>query len=273
MKPDLNTNISTTDLTETLSKPTILECENLSTKFHQQYAFKDISLSFDFNKIHAIVGPSGCGKTSFLMSINRINQHLHGCSSEGKINYKGKNILTLDADLTMLRRQIGFVFQTPQPFPFSIEKNFTIPLKAHGIRNRQEIADRIEHFLKLTGLWNEVKSRLHLPALALSGGQQQRLLIARTLALEPELVLLDEPCSALDPISTRKIEDLLIDQRSRHTFIVVTHNLSQAKRIADTTTVFWQDHDHGIVLEHNSSQHIFSSSALPLTRRYIQSAN
>ena len=247
----------------------LLQAEGFGVRYANQYAIRNINLGFQSHKVHAIVGPSGCGKSSFLLSVNRISDHFAQCSVEGTLFFQGQNILSDQVDVVKLRRDIACVFQTPSPFPFSIIKNFIIPLKARGIKNRREIEDRMEHYLKLVGLWNEVNSRLKQSAAQLSGGQQQRLVIARTLALDPKLILMDEPCSALDPISTRKIEEVINELKHQFTFVIVTHNLAQAKRIADTTTVFWQQEGVGHVLEHGLSQDIFNSPQKDLTSAYI----
>ncbi len=247
-----------------------LYTENLSLYYAEQAAFLDINLPVCQGKITALIGPSGCGKTSFIQSIIRMNE-LTPCSRiAGKIYNHGQNILDKNLDLVQLRKRIGLIFQRPTPFPFSIRKNFSLPLKEHGIKRHDEIEYMMETALKDVGLWGEVNGRLEHPATTLSGGQQQRLCIARALALRPEALLLDEPCSALDPHSSGAVEELIEGLKERYTLIMVTHNLAQAKRIADLTAFFWLQENTGRLIEYGSTKQIFENPQHALTQAYVQ---
>jgi len=216
-----------------------------------------------------MVGPSGCGKTSFLYCLNRLTDLIPGCRISGKINIDTVDILGSHIDVLELRRRIGMVFQRPNPFPVSIWKNLEFPLREHGVRDKGEIRTRIEGVLKGVGLWDEVKGRLHTSALALSGGQQQRLCIARALVLKPEVLLMDEPCSALDPISSGIVEDLIAGLKGKYTVLIVTHNLAQARRIADDVAVFWLQEGSGRLIEYGPKDQIFASPREELTAAYL----
>lgn len=243
--------------------------DNLNIYYSKRLAMRNISFDIHKNAITSIIGPSGCGKSSFIHTLNRINEHIPECTTEGAIYYQGKNILLEPFDTLELRRQIGIVFQTPSPFPFSIEKNFLIPLKSLGIKSKSECYDRMETSLKKVGLWNDVSHKLTHSALKLSGGQQQRLLIARVLSLGTKIILLDEPCSALDPISSNRIEQTLVELKEQYTIIIVTHNITQAKRISDYTALFWQQDNCGYLLEYGPSKAFFDSPQTALSRSYI----
>jgi len=247
-----------------------LEIRDLSVRYTNHFACRNISLDVPKNQITAILGPSGCGKSSFLQAINRITDHLPDCKTEGQIFFENKNILDKKTDLISLRKKIACVFQKPSPFPFSIYKNFAIPLKEHGVKSKSTVLEIIEHHLKLVGLWHEVNHRLDSSALQLSGGQQQRLIIARALALKPEILLMDEPCSALDPISTRKIEEIILDLKSQYTIIIVTHNIAQAKRISDFAALFWQRDNCGYLHFQDESESFFNAPGDALCESYIQ---
>jgi len=247
-----------------------LYTENLSLYYGQQAAFMDINLPVYQGKITALIGPSGCGKTSLIESITRMNELTPYCRVAGKIYNHGQNILDKDLDLVQLRKRIGLIFQHPTPFPFSIRKNFSLPLKEHGIKRHDEINHIMELALKDVGLWGEVNARLEHSATTLSGGQQQRLCIARALALRPEALLLDEPCSALDPHSSRAVEELIEGLKERYTLIMVTHNLAQAKRIADFTAFFWLQENAGRLIEYGSTEQIFNNPQHALTQAYVQ---
>ena len=246
-----------------------LEVRDLSVRYATHYACKNININIPQNQITAIIGPSGCGKSSFIQAINRISDHIPDCKTEGQIFFHKKNILHKQTHLADLRKKIACVFQKPAPFPFSVYKNFSIPLKEHGIKSKPEILDKMEHYLKLVGLWHEVSHRLDQPATQLSGGQQQRLIIARALSLKPEVLLMDEPCSALDPISTRKIEEIILDLKSQYTIVIVTHNIAQAKRISDHVALFWQKNDSGYLHFQDESQSFFHSPSDLLCESYI----
>lgn len=247
-----------------------LTVNQLSLMFGCQQILEDISLTISTGQIHAIVGPSGCGKSSFLSCINRLAELNADCTISGELCINGEDIYSDRVNVLALRRLVGMVFQRPCPFPMSIYENLAFPLREHGIKDHQEIDQRVEQTLQLAGLWSEVKDRLQQSALRLSGGQQQRLCIARTLILEPAILLLDEPCSALDPIATGVIEDLIKDLRHRYTCLVVTHNLAQAQRIADQVSVFWLVDGAGSVIETGSTTQIFNAPKHPLTADYVQ---
>jgi phosphate transport system ATP-binding protein len=219
--------------------------------------------------VTALVGPSGCGKTSLLMTLNRLTDLVPSATITGRLFLGDQNVLDPQLDVIHHRRRVGMIFQKPNPFPLSIRKNLQFPLREHGIKNRGHIEQIIETTLTDVGLWNEVKDRLDTPALALSGGQQQRLCIARALALEPEVLLLDEPCSALDPISSGVVEDRISSLRARYTIVIVTHNLAQARRISDWTALFWVEKNGGRLMEYGSAQQVFESPREAITASYI----
>ncbi len=249
----------------------LMQIQQLSLRYQQKLAFQDITLSIPQNSITAIVGPSGCGKSSFLTCLNRLSDLIPGCTVSGHIQLGTLNILSPKVNTTALRRRIGMIFQKPNPFPMSIKKNITFPLKEHGIKNAQERDRIVEQVLQDVGLWLEVKERLQDNALNLSGGQKQRLCIARTLALQPEILLMDEPCSALDPIASGIVEDLIVRLRQKYnyTIIIVTHNLAQAKRIADYAALFWVDGSCGRLIEFASAEKFFSDPHHELTQAYV----
>ncbi len=249
----------------------LMQIQQLSLRYQQQLAFQDITLSIPKNSIVAIVGPSGCGKSSFLTCLNRLSDLIPGCTVSGHIQFGTLNILSPKVNTTALRRRIGMIFQKPNPFPMSIEKNITFPLKEHGIRDSCKRDRIVEQVLKDVGLWSEVKNRLKDNALTLSGGQKQRLCIARTLALQPEILLMDEPCSALDPIASGIVEDLIVRLRQKYnyTIVIVTHNLAQAKRIADYAALFWVDNGCGRLIEFAPVEQFFNNPDCELTKAYI----
>ncbi|MEP6714353.1 MAG: phosphate ABC transporter ATP-binding protein PstB [Terriglobia bacterium] len=226
-------------------------------------ALHDVSLDFAPNKVTALIGPSGCGKSTFLRNLNRINETLRDTRLQGEITLDGQNIL--EHDVTEIRRRIGMVFQRPNPFPKSIFENVLYGPKINGMVPRGHANELVEKSLRRAALWEEVKDKLHESAYALSGGQQQRLCIARALAVNPEVLLLDEPCSALDPIATAKIEDLLVELKKQCTIVIVTHNMQQAARVADTTGFFLL----GKVIEHDRTDVIFKNPAKKETEDYI----
>ncbi len=244
----------------------------LSVFYRDHSAVRDVSLNIPTNEITAIVGPSGCGKSSFLHSLNRLTDLIPGCRVTGSIRLcDGTEITHPQADILSLRRRVGIVFQRPNPFPQSIRRNFEIPLKEHGWHNR-DIPDRMEAVLRDVGLWDEVSDRLHKSAIALSGGQQQRLCIARALALDPEVILFDEPCSALDPIASGVVEDLIHSLKGKVTVAIVTHNLAQARRIADHAAVFWVRDNAGALVESGPAARVFSDPLDPDAALYLSGA-
>jgi phosphate transport system ATP-binding protein len=246
-----------------------LAINNLSVRYGQKAVLSGVSLAIQRGCITALIGPSGCGKTSFLSSLNRLVDMVPGCSVSGSILLDGDEILTASTDVLMLRRRIGMIFQRPNPFPLSIRRNLDMPLQEHGFKNKMDRERRIEQALRDVGLWQEVSDRLDAPALGLSGGQQQRLCIARALVLEPEILLMDEPCSALDPISSGVVEDLISRLGGRYTVIIVTHNLAQARRIANYTAFFWMQDQVGQLIEFGACQQLFDAPTDALTAAYI----
>lgn len=246
-----------------------IQTENLTLQYGQKTAFANVNLSVNAGEILALVGPSGCGKTSFLSCLNRLTDMVPQCRVKGRIRIGNLEVLNAKINTIALRRQVGMIFQKPNPFPLSIWRNLELPLREHGIRDRHQIDEIIETSLKDVGLWDEVKDRLQTSALALSGGQQQRLCIARALGLQPEVLLLDEPCSALDPISSGVIEDLITSLRQRYTLLIVTHNLAQAKRIANKVALFWVQEGVGKLIESGSVEQIFDHPQHPLTAAYV----
>lgn len=249
-----------------------LRIANLSVGYGSNTVLDGVSLDIYKGCITALIGPSGCGKTSFLSALNRLTDLIPGATVKGAVEIAGLNVLDPRADLLALRRRVGMIFQKPNPFPLSIRRNLELPLREHGIRNRTLLAHRIEAVLKDVGLWDEVSDRLDSPALALSGGQQQRLCIARALVLEPEVLLMDEPCSALDPISSRVVEELIGRLRGRLTVVIVTHNLAQARRIANYAAFFWMTERVGKLIEFGQCVKLFESPQNKLTQAYVSGA-
>lgn len=246
-----------------------LRVRGLSLAYAKHRVLDDVNIAIQTGEILAIIGPSGCGKSSFLQALNRLTDLTPSAKVEGEIQLDAAYIHDPGVDVVQLRRRVGMIFQKPNPFPMSVRKNIDFPLKEHGIRSRSERDEILREVLESVGLWEEVHTRLDRPATALSGGQQQRLCIARALALKPEVLLLDEPCSALDPISTEKIERLLERLRGLLTCVIVTHNLSQARRISDRLAVFWQLDGVGRLIECGDSELIFRNPSHPITAEYI----
>ena len=220
------------------AEQTIVEARGLNLYYGENHALKDINIEIPANRITALIGPSGCGKSTFLKTLNRMNDLIDSVRIEGEVIYNGENIYGKDVDVTRLRKQIGMVFQKANPFPMSIYDNIAYGPRTHGIRGKARLDDIVERSLRDAAIWDEVKDRLNKSALGLSGGQQQRLCIARALAVEPDILLMDESTSALDPISTSKIEDLAMELKNRYTVIMVTHNMQQAVRVSDKTAFF-----------------------------------
>ena len=245
-----------------------IDVQDLAVYYGSKQVLAGVSLTIHRGCVTALIGPSGCGKTTFLSSLNRLTDLIPGCRVAGRITI-GSLDVRATKDVTSLRRNVGMIFQKPNPFPLSIRKNIEMPLKEHGVRSRQERTAIVETVLREVGLWEEVKDRLDASALSLSGGQQQRLCIARAIALRPEVLLLDEPCSALDPIASRVVEELLTSFRGRYTIVVVTHNLQQARRIADYAAFFWAAGGAGSLIEHGSGQRIFDAPEQLLTIAYV----
>jgi phosphate transport system ATP-binding protein len=248
---------------------TKLETKNLSISYHQKCALSSVSLAFREGRIHALLGPSGCGKSSFLYALNRLHDLDLNAKVSGEVLLDGINVYQPRIDVLALRKRVGLIFQKPNPFPFSISENISFALKEHGAA-KSELSGRVEAALVQAALWDEVKDRLQKPALELSGGQQQRLCIARAIALAPEVLLLDEPCASLDPISTAKIEELLSRLKGRYTMIVVTHNLAQARRISERAAFFWCRDGRGELVEEGETTQLFEAPIQPETKDYLQ---
>lgn len=246
-----------------------IRTNGLSIAYHGKRALKDVSLEIHKGCITALIGPSGCGKTSFLSSLNRLTDLTPGCTVNGNIQVNGHDIHSVATDVRALRQDVGMIFQRPNPFPLSIRNNLAMPLKEYGIRKPSEIDEKIEKALSDVGLWNEVRDKLDSSALRLSGGQQQRLCIARALTLNPSVLLMDEPCSALDPISSTVIEELIESLLPKYTVVIVTHNLAQAKRISQYSAFFWTHDNVGTVIESGQTEKIFDTPKHNLTASYI----
>lgn len=242
-----------------------LQTKDVNVFYGDFQAIKDVSMNIKPRSITAFIGPSGCGKSTFLRLFNRMNDYIEDFKMEGKIKIDDKNIYKDKIQLEQLRKEVGMVFQKPNPFPKSIFENVAYGLKIQGIKDRKLIADRVEKALIQADLWNEVKGNLNKSALTLSGGQQQRLCIARTLAMEPSIILMDEPTSALDPISTAKIEELIHHLKADYTIIIVTHNMQQAARISDYTAFFYM----GELIEFDKTKKIFTNPEKKRTENYI----
>lgn len=240
------------------------DIEKLNLHYGAFHALKDINMQIDEHKITAFIGPSGCGKSTFLKTLNRMNDLVEGVKIEGKVELDGKNIFK-DMDAITLRHKVGMVFQQPNPFPKSIYDNIAYGPRIFGITRKADLDEIVEKSLRQAAIWDELKDRLNKSALGLSGGQQQRLCIARTLAVEPEVILMDEPTSALDPISTSKIEDLAMELKDKYTIVIVTHNMQQAARISDKTAFFLL----GEVVEYNNTGDLFANPRDERTESYI----
>lgn len=248
-------------MTETTPK---FDIEKLNLHYGAFHALKDINMQIDEHKITAFIGPSGCGKSTFLKTLNRMNDLVENVKIDGKVELDGKNIFK-DMDAITLRHKVGMVFQQPNPFPKSIYDNVAYGPRIFGITKKSDLDEIVERSLKQAAIWDELKDRLNKRALGLSGGQQQRLCIARTLAVEPEVILMDEPTSALDPISTSKIEDLAMELKDKYTIVIVTHNMQQAARISDKTAFFLL----GEVIEYNNTGELFANPRDERTESYI----
>ena len=248
-----------------MSDKTIIESRALNLYYGDNHALKDISIQIPANKITALIGPSGCGKSTFLKTLNRMNDLVPGVRIDGEVFYNGENIYGKNVDVTRLRKQIGMVFQKANPFPMSIYDTIACGPRTHGVRGKAKLDDIVERSLRDAAIWDEVKDRLNKSALGLSGGQQQRLCIARALAVEPDILLMDESTSALDPISTSKIEELAMELKNRYTVVMVTHNMQQAVRVSDETAFFLL----GELVEFGDTERLFSHPQDKRTEDYI----
>ncbi|HBX54055.1 phosphate ABC transporter ATP-binding protein PstB [Pseudomonas sp. UBA2684] len=247
------------------SETVAIQVPSLNLFYGDKQALFDVSLNIPKQRVTAFIGPSGCGKSTLLRTFNRMNDLVDGCRVEGEINIDGKNIYRKGEDVAELRRRVGMVFQKPNPFPKSIYENVVYGLRIQGINQKRVLDEAVEWGLKSAALWDEVKDRLHESALGLSGGQQQRLVIARTVAVQPEVLLLDEPCSALDPISTLKVEELIYELKSKYTIVIVTHNMQQAARVSDYTAFMYM----GKLIEFGDTDALFTNPAKKQTEDYI----
>ncbi len=242
----------------------IITVKNLNLWYGDHQALKDINLDIEEHKITALIGPSGCGKSTFMRCLNRMNDLIEGCRVEGDVRLRGIDIYN-EMDVNILRKRVGMVFQKANPFPMSIYDNIAYGPRVHGIKDKKTLDEIVERSLTSAAIWDEVKDRLRKNALGLSGGQQQRLCIARALAVEPEVLLMDESTSALDPISTGRIEDLCIELKKKYTIVIVTHNMQQAVRISDNTAFFLL----GDLIEYGKTDDIFSNPKNKKTENYI----
>lgn len=243
----------------------IIETKDLNFWYGNFHALKNINMEIESNSITAFIGPSGCGKSTYLRLFNRMNDLIQGIRLEGSVLISGKNIYAKDIDVDALRKRVGMVFQRPNPFVKSIFDNVAYGLRVNGIKDKKVIAETVEQSLKGAALWDEVKDKLNKSAFELSGGQQQRLCIARALAVKPEILLMDEPASALDPISTVKIEELIFQLKKDYTIVIVTHNMQQAARVSDKTAFFYL----GELVEYDDTDKIFTNPSVPATQNYI----
>ena len=243
----------------------ILNVQDLNLWYGENHALHQVTLPIKNKKVTSLIGPSGCGKSTLIRCFNRMNDLVLGCHVSGNVMFHGQNIYDDGADPVDLRKKIGMVFQKPNPFPKSIYENIAYGPRIHGMKNKREIDETVENCLRKAALWNEVKDRIHESAMGLSGGQQQRLCIARTLAVNPEIILMDEPCSALDPIATSKIEDLIEELKKEYCVIIVTHSMSQASRVSDYTAFMYL----GDLIEFGDTRQIFENPHKELTENYI----
>ena len=266
---------STSEPEESEPRELVFDVDDLAVHYGDALAVKDVTLRIEENRITAFIGPSGCGKSTVLRCFNRMNDPIPGARVSGKLTYHGVDLYGRDVQPVEVRRRIGMVFQKPNPFPKSIYDNIAYGPRLGGIRSKSELDGIVEEALKGSALWDEVKSRLKKSAFGLSGGQQQRLCIARAIAIRPDVLLMDEPCSALDPIATARIEDLMHELKSEFTIVIVTHNMQQAARVSDSTAFFSTevntdtDHRSGLLVEFSSTEAIFSSPSDERTENYI----
>ena len=250
---------------QTSAKPIKMESRGLTLRYGAKTAIRDINLTIPEHRVTALIGPSGCGKSTFLRTLNRMNDLIPGTSHEGTVLLDGRSIHERSVDVVDLRRRVGMVFQKSNPFPKSIFDNVAYGLRVGGIKEKTQLGARVEKSLRNAALWDEVKDRLDDSALGLSGGQQQRLCIARALAVEPEVILMDEPASALDPIATAKIEELIHELKERYTIVIVTHNMQQAARVSDRTAFFYL----GELVEFGPTEKIFTNPNEKRTEDYV----
>jgi phosphate transport system ATP-binding protein len=252
-------------VSEPQASPPVLEARNVTIAYGEKPAIRDVSLKLPENRITAIIGPSGCGKSTLLRAFNRMNEFVPDVRMDGELHFRGEDLYARDVDPVDVRRRIGMVFQKPNPFPRSIYQNVAWGPTINGIASRSELPALVERSLRQAGLWDEVSDRLDDNGFSLSGGQQQRLCIARTLAMQPDVILLDEPCSALDPVSTSRIEDLLFELRTRYSIVIVTHNMQQAARVSDYTAFL----ENGSLIEFGETEEVFTRPREKRTEEYV----
>ncbi|NSW85013.1 MAG: phosphate ABC transporter ATP-binding protein [Syntrophobacteraceae bacterium] len=250
---------------KTTGRGPLIETEHFCLWYGSSQALFDVSMDIELGLVTALIGPSGCGKSTLLRSLNRMNDLIDGLRTRGAVRFDGHDIYDRDTDVIGLRKRMGMVFQKPNPFPMSISENVTYPLKVDGIHDKTVLAETVERALQGAALWEEVKDRLKDNALGLSGGQQQRLCIARAIAADPDVLLMDEPCSALDPIATARIEELINELRGRYTIIIVTHNMQQAARVSDNTAFMYL----GRLIEYGETTRIFTTPRSAKTEDYV----
>jgi phosphate transport system ATP-binding protein len=243
----------------------VIKTESLNLWYGEKQALRNVSMEFPASRVTALIGPSGCGKSTLIRCFNRMNDLVNTCRVEGAVRFHNENIYANGADVVALRKRIGMVFQKPNPFPKTVYENIAYGPRLHGIREKKALDEIVEKSLEKAALWDEVKDRLHDSAMGLSGGQQQRLCIARTIAVEPEVILMDEPCSALDPIATAKIENLIENLKKQYCVIIVTHNMQQAARVSDYTGFMYL----GDLIECGETTQIFENPREELTENYI----
>jgi len=242
-----------------------ISAENVNFYYGKHHALKNLNMNIFDNKVTAFIGPSGCGKSTFLRMLNKMNDLVPNTRAEGSLMFEGQNILEKNIDVVNIRKKVGMVFQKPNPFPKSIYQNIAYGLEVNGIKDKSYINSKVEDSLKKAALWNEVKDRIHSSALMLSGGQQQRLCIARCLAVEPQVILFDEPCASLDPISTAKVEELILELKKYYTIVIVTHNMQQAARVSDYTAFMYL----GELIEYDKTEVIFTIPKEEKTEQYL----
>ena len=251
--------------TVTSSGPPKIQLRDVSAFYGETAALRRVSLAMQANRVTALIGPSGCGKSTLLRTLNRMNDIVAGARIEGDVFLDNQSIYAPGTDVVAVRRRVGMVFQKSNPFPGSVFENVAYGLRINGVRDRREVAERVEESLRAAAIWSEVQDRLHAPALTLSGGQQQRLCIARALAIQPEVLLMDEPASALDPIATQRIEELIHALKKSYTIVIVTHNMQQAARVSDVTAFFWM----GQLVECGRTEDMFTAPRERLTEDYV----
>ncbi len=258
--------VAATKPASNLPTPLKIDVRGMNFYYGTFRALTDISLEMHANRVTAFIGPSGCGKSTFLRTLNRMNDIIAGARVEGSVKIDGQDTYGSGVDVVALRRKVGMVFQKSNPFPKSIFDNIAYGIRINGLaKDRRDLSDKVETSLKAAAIWDEVKDRLHTSALALSGGQQQRLCIARALAVQPEILLMDEPASALDPIATQRIEELIYELKQKYTIVIVTHNMQQAARVSDVTAFFWL----GKLVEAGPTENIFTNPSETLTEDYV----